>query len=307
MKIRKYELQLFAEGGAGEGAAAGTDVSVTGGGSNQLATGNGSNQPATGEGSNQLATGKEQAADPSAATTEESFEDIIRGRYAKEFNAKVSEAVNKRMKNAKAAEVNLGKLQGSLLTLGEHYGLDVNSPVFYDMLNAKIMDDEKLYEDEALAKGMDVSEYKRMKRIERDNMMLRAAQTRQAEEAQKQAFYQGIMAQVPQVQALYKNFDIDTEMSNPQFFNLVKNGVSVQNAYEVLHHAEMQAARDAAIAAGVSQQISNSVAANKARPSETGINNNPASGNVDISKMSAEDFRKMNARAARGEKITFAR
>ena len=299
--VKKYGLQLFAEGGEGAAEAAGSNQPATG-----MTEGTVQQNAGMAEGSNQPTTGMEQAAGETGANTEgESFEDLIKGKYAKDYNAKVSEVVNKRLKNAKAAEKSLERIQGGLMALGEHYGLNPESADFYDALNAMIMDDEKLYEDEALERGLDVKELKQIKKLERDNRMLRQRQAQIAEETQKRAFYDSVMQQVPQVQAVYNTFDIDAEMANPQFFNLVKNGVSLQNAYEVLHHTEMQAARDAAIAERASQQIAQSIANGSRRPNESGMNQNPASGAIDVSKMSADDFRKVNARAARGEKISF--
>lgn len=289
--MKYLSLQLFADG-AGAGAAA-AETGSTG----QPATGNNNNA----EGAAGSTTGAENTAEQSQVET---FDDLIKGRYKQDFDAKVQSIINKRFKGAREAEASMNKLSQGISALGTYYGLDAESPDFLDKLNSRIMDDEKLYEKEAAESGMNVDDVKRIRRMEMENRALKLQTRRDAEERQMQEFYSGVIKQVPDVQKVYPQFDIDTEMANEQFFNLVRNGVGLRNAYEVIHGSELQAARDAIIAQKAQEQLSNSVRANGMRPNEVNHNSAPDFGR-DIKNMTRSEVKQIIRRAERGEVVKF--
>ena len=90
--IRMASLQLFAEGGAG---AAGTGVSGSDAGSQ------------TGDAARQAAGAQQQDGKISAGTdggtpARASFDDLIKGDYKQDFDAKVQKIVQNRLKGVKA-------------------------------------------------------------------------------------------------------------------------------------------------------------------------------------------------------------
>lgn len=294
VKMTKLSLQLFADGAGAGAAAAGTATGAEAGSNSQSATGNDS--AATGS-----TTGENSAGEQSQVET---FDDLIKGRYKQDFDTKVQSIINKRFKGAREAEASMQKLSQGITALGTYYGLDAESPDFLDSLNSKIMDDEKLYEKEASERGMNVEDVKRIRRMEMENRALKLQTRRDAEERQMQEFYSGVIKQVPDVQKVYPQFDIDTEMANEQFFNLVRNGVGLRNAYEVIHGSELQAARDAIIAQKAQEQLSNSVRANGMRPNEVNHNSAPDFGR-DIKNMTRAEVKQIIRRAERGEVVKF--
>lgn len=292
--MTKLSLQLFADGAGAGAAAAGTAAGAEAGSNSQSATGNDS--AATGS-----TTGENSAGEQSQVET---FDDLIKGRYKQDFDTKVQSIINKRFKGAREAEASMNKLSQGISALGTYYGLDAESPDFLDKLNSRIMDDEKLYEKEAAESGMNVDDVKRIRRMEMENRALKLQTRRDAEERQMQEFYSGVIKQVPDVQKVYPQFDIDTEMANEQFFNLVRNGVGLRNAYEVIHGSELQAARDAIIAQKAQEQLSNSVRANGMRPNEVNHNSAPDFGR-DIKNMTRAEVKQIIRRAERGEVVKF--
>lgn len=295
--MKHLSLQLFADGAGAGAAAAGTATGAETGSTGQPATGNNNNA----EGAAGSTTGAESTAEQSQVET---FDDLIKGRYKQDFDAKVQSIINKRFKGAREAEVSMNKLSQGISALGTYYGLDAESPDFLDKLNSRIMDDEKLYEKEAAESGMNVDDVKRIRRMEMENRALKLQTRRDAEERQMQEFYSGVIKQVPDVQKVYPQFDIDTEMANEQFFNLVRNGVGLRNAYEVIHGSELQAARDAIIAQKAQEQLSNSVRANGMRPNEVNHNSAPDFGR-DIKNMTRSEVKQIIRRAERGEVVKF--
>lgn len=296
VKMTKLSLQLFADGAGAGAAAAGAAMGAETGSTGQPATGNNNAEGAAGS-----TTGAESTAEQSQVET---FDDLIKGRYKQDFDAKVQSIINKRFKGAREAEASMNKLSQGISALGTYYGLDVESPDFLDSLNSKIMDDEKLYEKEASERGMNVEDVKRIRRMEQENRALKMQNMREKEERQREEFYRGVINQVPEVQKIYPQFDVDAEMANEQFFNLVRNGVGLRNAYEVIHSSELQAARDAIIAQKAQEQLSNSVRANGMRPNEVNHNSAPDFGR-DIKNMTRAEVKQIIRRAERGEVVKF--
>lgn len=295
--MTKLSLQLFADGAGAGAAAAGTAMGAETGSTGQPATGNNNAEGAAGS-----TTGAENTAEQSQVET---FDDLIKGRYKQDFDAKVQSIINKRFKGAREAEASMNKLSQGISALGTYYGLDAESPDFLDSLNSRIMDDEKLYEKEASERGMNVEDVKRIRRMEQENRALKMQNMREKEERQREEFYRGVINQVPDVQKVYPQFDIDTEMANEQFFNLVRNGVGLRNAYEVIHSSELQAARDAIIAQKAQEQLSNSVRANGMRPNEVEHSNATDFGGRDIKSMTRSEIKQIIRRAERGEVVKF--
>ena len=148
----KLNLQLFGEGtgtGAGAGAAA------PGGEGTQAVT-----QPATGQSRNSLSDvkyGIQEETQGEADTSKgvqtppvetidrkAAFEQLIKGDYKDEYNARVQEAINKRFKANDAAAERQKSLAPILEILGNKYGIDASDIDKMDLnaLSKAIMDDD---------------------------------------------------------------------------------------------------------------------------------------------------------------------
>lgn len=263
------------------------------------------------EGNNYAAENIQVAGDESQnepVAPEETFEDLIKGKYKKDFESKVKDVISKRLKNSKEAENRLSKMNGMLEVLGSRYGIDTSdiNNIDYDMLASQIEEDNSYYEEEALEKGLDVETLKQIKKMERENNRLKqmmAEKTRQEKTMQE---WQNIVMQSEKVKEKYPEFDLETEMENPTFAKLVANGISPMNAYQSLHYEDIQQRIFEQAAQKTTEKISNAVQSNLNRPAENGINSAPASETKlsprNLTKQQRDDIRR---RVARGERISF--
>ena len=109
------------------------------------------------------------------------------------------------------------------------------------------------------------------------------------------------------VQEFYPEFNLETEMQNPQFVNYLRNSnteyhASMKQVYEMLHHDEMIQAAERRAADAYSKSMSQM----HNRPNENGLGNQAAvNGQRDVSKLTKKERAELAQRAARGEKITF--
>lgn len=142
----------------------------------------------------------------------------------------------------------------------------------------------------------------RVKSMQDDRMREYYAQQQKAERQLRQW-----EQEAEQVKSVYADFDLNTELQNPDFRRLIsavdpQYRMPMKQIYEMLHHDEFVEKAKADTAAAYAK----SVAANAARPPENGLGNQAAvSGNKDVSKLTKKERAELAKRAQRGEKITF--
>ena len=277
-------LQLFADGGVGDGSAvAGSDTGVA-----QNA------QSLPGDNGN---VSQSSPDDRSKAYGQ------FKTNFKAEFDAEVQGIVKDRLKksNAKVSDLS-GKLKaqsGILSALADRYKVDVND---LGAIENALMNDDKSLEDEAYERNMTVDQLKAVKILERENRTLKAAE----EERRMQAVFARWDAEAEQLRQIYPNFDLETELEDEDFRKLMNAGVPIKTAYEVSHKDEIIAGAMQYTARTVADKVSNSVRANKARPIENGVSSNTAvSMRPNISAMTPEQMQKYIERAAAGQEIDF--
>ena len=312
----KLNLQLFGEGtgtGAGAGAAA------PGGEGTQAVT-----QPATGQSRNSLSDvkyGIQEETQGEADTSKgvqtppvetidrkAAFEQLIKGDYKDEYNARVQEAINKRFKANDAAAERQKSLAPILEILGNKYGIDASDIDKMDLnaLSKAIMDDDSYYEQEAVEKGITVEALKNIKRMEAENKQMKEAMAQRQKQDQTRRAYEELLKQSDEVMKVYPTYNLATEMANPDFARLVANGVNAKTAYEVVHKDEIQPAMAQYIANQTAQKIANDIQAGQRRPAENGANSQSSSVvKTDVTKLTKEDRAEIARRVARGETIRF--
>lgn len=316
MKIKSFipmlNLQLFAEGGAG-GAAGGAGDGGTAQGQGVMAE----------AASQQMKGAKNSLADvkygvqpeekaPAAEvqqTTETSidlnaeFEKLIKGQYKEQYDARMQDTIQKRLKSSKETVDKYNALAPTLEILAKKYGVDAAD---IDALNKAIQDDDSYFEDEALERGITVKQLKEIRTMERENAELkRQMQERQTREKADQ-LYTKWLQQEQETKSVYPSFDMQTEMQNPKFVDLLKSNIDVRTAYEVVHKDDIIHGAMQFTAKTVEQKIAKKIAANGARPNENGMGSQ-ASAVVksDVSKLTKLDIDEVARRVARGERVTF--
>ena len=309
-KIPMLNLQLFAEGAGGTGAGAADGGTAQGEGVTAAAA-----LPQTkGAKSNPFANVKFGIQDDAPAaevqkTTEAppdlnaEFEKLIKGQYKEQYDARVQDTIQKRLKSSKETVDKYNALTPTLELLASKYGVDAND---IEALSKAISDDDAYYEQEALEKGMSVKQLKEIKKMERENADLR----RQMQEAQRQEngkkLYAAWMTQAEDAKKVYPGFDLKTEMNNPKFLDLLKSNIDVRTAYEVLHKDEIIPAAMQFTAQTVEKKIAKSIASGASRPTENGMSSQSAAVvKSDVSQLSKADRQEIIRRVQRGEKIRF--
>lgn len=284
--IYDLDLQLFAE----EGAA---DVS---GDMGQDAAGQ------TGEIGQDAAVQETQEQEEDLETA---WQEARNGRFKQFFDRDMQGAIKERLKNSKQAEQVLEKLAPMLDNMQKKYGVQDGD---IDGLMAKYQDDDALYEEEAMERGIDVGTMKQIKQLENRLAAEQRINEQSIQERQAQEHVMNLVRQGEQLKQLYPNFDLAAEMQNPEFRRLTGPGVNidVKTAYQVIHANELQSQYVQAGAQQAAQKLAQSRSANRRRPSEN-ASRSPAGQTLsqDYSKWGKDQFDEYKRRAERGEEIVF--
>lgn len=304
-----FNLQLFAEGGAAGGDGAG--------GEGQGVTGAAA-MPQTKGAKNPLADvqyGVQKEAEVPAAEVQETqpqapidrsaeFEKLIKGDYKEQYDARVQDTIQKRLKSSKDIVDKYNSLTPTLELLAKKYG--VSDPTDIAALNQAIQNDNAFYEDEALEQGMSVEKFKEFKQMQRENAALKATQEEQMKQEKGRQLYESWMRQAEDAKVVYPSFDLRTEMQNERFVDLLRSNIDVKTAYEVLHKDDIISGAMQYTAKTVESKIAKKIAANGARPSENGVGSQSAAVvKNDVTKLNGNDIDEVMRRVASGERITF--
>ena len=301
-------LQLFAEGGAGDG---GTGASEGTSGVNAVAAvqQKGSKNPLADvkygiqEDSAQTAPVQETADVVETPDRNKEFEKLIKGEYKDLYDAKIQDTIQRRLKSTRETVEKYEALTPTLEMLAKKYGVDVAD---IKALNQAIEEDDSYYEEEALEKGITVQQLKEIRKMERENSELKRQMQEKESRENANRLYQQWMQQAEQVKAVYPSFDLSAEMQNPKFLDLLRANIDLRTAYEVLNNDKIIPAAMQFTAKQVEQKLTNKIVANGARPTENGMSSQSASlTKSDVSQLTKADRAEIARRVARGEKIRF--
>lgn len=201
---------------------------------------------------------------------EETFDQLIKGRYKEDYERAIKAHIDKRLKNSARAE----RENAALRTL---------------MKRALPCPQSQSPEECAPTEKVDTA--------------ARAARSREAAH-----WVRDLRAQAEDVRKVFPNFDLDTEMRDPVFARLVRpgSGVTLEGALYAVHHKAILAGAVRGAAERSAARTADTVRANLARPAEGGLNvPSQTLLSSDPSKWSKRDRAEVRARVQRGEKIRF--
>lgn len=207
------------------------------------------------------------AGDNTQAQRAERFEALIRGEYKDMYDAKVQGIVTKRLRGSEETVRKYKALSPALRLLEKKYGV------------AK--DDA-----EALARALTEEE---SQRAVKNEQLARRQYEKWLEEAGK-------------TRESYPDFDLSRELSDSRFKALIRSGVPMGDAYELIHRKELmeKTARD------MEERISRRILSGDSRPRESGISGqSSALVKTDMSQMSKKARQDIIRRVQRGERISF--
>lgn len=317
MGLFDLDLQLFDGDGGGSGAGAGA---ADGAGMGQSVTEQEPALPASPRRKtrNQFAGAKfgrqpdamptqphQQSAlqETAPADPDAEWQDIRNNRYKAQFDADVQSIIRDRLKNRQDAEQQMATLAPALEALAKKHGKDVTD---LSGIVAAITDDDSLYEDEAIERGLPVEVVKTMSKLQKDNEALQQRESQRQNEVFFQQHVQKLAMQAEELKKTVPTFDLRTEMQNPRFAAMTSpnGGVSVEDAYYALHHKEIQQGSMIYAAQQTQQKVAQSIQAGKNRPAENGVRTQPtAQVYDDPSKWTKEMRREVRRRVATGEKV----
>jgi len=310
-KLRTFlNLRLFDGEGAGSGAAApngeGGAPSAQGsqgepGGSSSLANVQYGKEPRAKADGEAQATKKDATAKKAEVSVTSDaddarraeFERLIKGEYKDLFDERAQQIINTRFKDTKAleAQANQAKALAPVLDLlASKYGVDSTDAA-------------------ALAKGLTVEQLKSIKRLERENAEFKRAAQEQQRRANADRIYAQWEQQSEAMKGLYPGFDLRTECNNPEtgkrFVGLLKSGVDVKTAFEVIHKDELIGGAMQYTAQAVQKKVTDDIRARGMRPAENGGSGTSAATTrkADPSTWTKKDREEVSRRVMRGERI----
>lgn len=250
MDLHSLSLQLFAEA-AGDTGVMAPDAGVQG--VKQEASADTARLPET------------TASDPNAE-----FDRLIRGQFRQQYNARVQDIVQKRLKGQQKTLEQYEALEPTLNLLAEKYGVEAK--------------DLKALE-EAVAGDV---------------------QSRQAAPQQVWHQYDRWMDQEQQARELYPSLELRRELQNPRFRELLRAGAQVDEAYLVVHRDEILPAAMRYSAQAAREKLANRIAANDVRPPETAMSaQSSAVVRQDVARMTRAQRQDIIRRVQKGEIIKF--
>lgn len=239
-------------------------------------------KPQTGDADSLDAEGEKKTAE---------FEELIRNQYKKQFSDKVKSIISHRIKEVKGLKEKAEKDAATVEMLMKKFNIE--------------SDDTQEIErviDENMTTMNDKKHEQLIKRLISENEFLKKENEKRLYESKAQSLAGKIKAQAEETKSVYSDFDLNKELENPEFRKLVRAGVSVKNAYEVLNIDGILEKNSKEAEKNTIDSIRNK----KSRPVENG---STLSGGIllssGVSKLTKKQRAELAKRAASGEKIEF--
>lgn len=231
------------------------------------------------------------------------FMDLVNGEYKDVFTEETQRMIDRRFREAKGLEQQVERYQPVIDMLMQRYKIgdgDVGK------LSKALESDNAYWSEAAEEAGMSVEQYKQFQAMQLDNEALRREQRKLQEAQYAQRQMRDWYEQSEQVRRVYPSFDLAAECQSNEFLSMLRTGVPMQHAYEVLHMEQIKAGVAAMQAKATEKQVVDGIRAKGARPAENGTTSQGAFiVKDDVSKLTKKDRQEIIRRAARGEHIEF--
>ncbi len=233
----------------------------------------------------------------------QAFQELVRGEYKDIYTEETQRIIDRRFRETRTLEQQLGQYQPVIDMLMQRYQIGDGD---MGKLSQAIENDDAYWSEAAEEAGMSVAQYKQFQKLQRENEALLRQQRRQMTDQRAQEQLQQWYGEAEQLKALYPKFDLNDEVQNPQFLSMLRAGVPVQHAYEVVHMEQIKAGVAAMQARATEKQVVDGIRAKGTRPQENGTSSQSSFiVKDDVSKLTRKERQEIARRAARGERIEF--
>lgn len=232
------------------------------------------------------------------------FQDLVNSEEYKEiYTEETQRIINRRFRETQNLEQQVARNQPIIDMLMQRYKISDGD---IGKLTAAIENDDAYWSEAAEEAGMSVEQYKQFQKLQRENAaLMRDQQQRRSQQAAQQQL-QKWYGEAEQVKGVYPSFDLNAEVKNQQFLSMLKSGVPMQHAYEVVHLDDIKAGVAKMQAKATERQVVDGIRAKGARPQENGTTSQSAfTVKDDVGKLTKAERAEIARRVARGEIIKF--
>lgn len=228
------------------------------------------------------------------------FDKLTKGEYKEEYNARVESLIKARLADERKSAAKKQEPLYNLLCM--KYGVDPKSENLTQSLAEAIENDSSIWEQEAMERGLTVEQFKHIRALEQQNAEFQEMARKQQNEEKINA----MIAESEELTQIYPDFDLDVEMNNPDFVDLISSNIPLKTAFEVIHHDEIMEGAMRHVANVIHEKTVNDIRARGMRPKENGVS---ASASATYKRTAAElsdaDIDEVANRVLRGERISF--
>ena len=323
-----FDLQLFAEGAAADGAgesASGAN-SVDPGQARLVELGVPADKaekwakskvrremPRAAQRVETTAAPAENEGNPTPASSKASFEDILKDpEYKQAFDTQVQGMMHRRLAKLTPAKESMDTMRDAHEALAMKYGLDPNAADFHKSLAAAIIADDSTLERFADERGTSIETARADFAEKQELQRLRAKDKTAVTQQSAQTHFANLQEQAKAVLKYNPNFNVLDEINNNAEFAKLTSpmaqqlGITVEKAYFMVHGDEILAQRDNELSKKTLEAVTNNVRAGQNRPRENGASMPTNVAPLDYSKLPREKqmevIKEMKRRAAMGEK-----
>lgn len=305
LTLLPIRLDLFDGGGTAAGGGTGGEAGAgTPGDTGSVLYGK---QAATAPDGGQTAQGEQNPQHLSSSDTLEErqrrYRELISGEFKDLYDEDARRLTGRSAREATALRDQAARVQPVLDLLLDRYKIGDGD---LSKLQAAVENDSAYWSQAAEEAGMSVEQYKRFQQLQRQNQELLRQQRARMGQERADAQLRAWNDQAEQLRAIYPSFNLTREAQNRDFLSMLKAGVPVRQAYEVIHMDEIKAATAAMQAKATEKAVTANIKAKGSRPQENGTG--AASGFTlkdDVSRLTPKDRAEIARRVARGEVITF--
>lgn len=250
-----------------------------------------------------------QAAQAAEEPKEPTFEELIRGKYKAEYGQAVQAAIQQRFRNQQDSSEQLQRTMKVLGSIAPLYGVQVDDEGGFDLdkLSDAIENDDRLYEEEALAKGVPVSTMKQLKQLEAKEREHEAERRQSLEQERLRQHVEGLRQQEAEMKRDFPDFDLMREVQgNPAFARMTApgGGLTVRQAYMAVHGDELMQRQAQAVQRQAVKDMSRAIQAGSVRPQENGMaQSGGGQQRIDPRHMTRAEREEIRRRVRSGERV----